>query len=91
VNEVERAFFGERAPTWGNPLLESAAARILIKPEMGPFSGTVGLEKGIPPFAFSDLYVTTTSVARAQRLHIPPLTALSPIRCSTVLLVATHH
>ena len=85
VDDVERAAFGYRRPTWGNHLLKTPVARAPIKLPLQ--ERAVG---GMPPFVFTHLLVTTMPVAKARRLHIPPLTALNPIKCSTVILVATH-
>lgn len=85
VDDVERAAFGYRRPTWGNYLLKTPVARAPIKLPLQEMD--VG---GMPPFVFTHLLVTTMPVAKARRLHIPPLTALNPIKCSTVILVATH-
>lgn len=101
LNEVERVYFGRRAPNWGNKLLESAAARAPISkvPPMGPME--MAWERGgIPPFAFTSFSVTTATVAQArwkagrylhmQRTVIRPLADLNPARCSRVILIATH-
>ena len=86
LDEVEQVLFGKIAPALGDRLLKSAAARARVR---SPTMGKEGIFP-FPPFMGAHLYVETAPVAWAQRIGFPPLTTLDPVRCSTVLLVATY-
>ena len=86
LDEVEQVLFGKIAPTLGDRLLKGAAAHARVRP---PTMGKEGIFP-FPPFMGATLYVETAPVAWAQRIGFPPLATLNPVRCSTVLLVATY-